>query len=191
MTRKNTALYPKDGLRRVVMRSSTWSKKTGTGGDTSPPFPSAQEFTPGGVGVDELPDRAVAHDQDDERVIDDFRQLVRNRLGHLGTAVLDARLAGEETKNLVGRQDLGNPGRWVLKNVVSQIKALASEFAQRLGDPAFVRDILRAMERETTTVQKRLNTAAARKDHRGQWIAGRADLGEDTTAKRADTSSQY
>jgi hypothetical protein len=136
-------------------------------GRNIPTVPIGQEFTPGGVGVDELPDRAVAHDQDDERVIDDFRTLVRNRLGHLGTAVLDARLAGEETKNLVGRKDLGNPGRWVLKNVVGQVKALAREFAQQRREPAFIRDIDRAFEREEQTVQKRLNTAAARKGHPG------------------------
>ena len=65
-------------------------------------------------------------------------------------------LAGEETKSLVGREDLGSPGRFVIKRVVQEIKALAREYAQRLGDPAFLRDIERAMEREEATVQKRL-----------------------------------
>ena len=135
-------------------------------GRNIPTIPIGQEFTPGGMSIDELPDRAVAHDQDDERVIDDFRQLVRNRLGQLGIAVLDARLAGQETNSLVGREDLGSPGRWVLKNVVGQVKALTREFAQQRREPAFIRDIDRAFEREEKTVQKRLNTAA-RKAHRG------------------------
>ena len=52
------------------------------------------------MGVDDVPDRAAARGQDDDRVIDDFRQLVRNRLGQLGIAVLDARLAGQEIKTL-------------------------------------------------------------------------------------------
>ena len=71
-------------------------------------------------------------------------------------------LAGQETKGLVGRADLGSPGRFVVKRVVGQIKDLAREYAQRHGDPAFLRDIERAMEREGATIQKRLSTTAAR-----------------------------
>jgi hypothetical protein len=99
---------------------------------------------------------------EDERLIDDFRHLVRQRLGQLGLAVFDAHLAGQETKSLVGREDLGSPGRFVIKRVVGEIKALAREYAQRLGDPAFIRDIERAMGREGATVAKRLATGAAR-----------------------------
>ena len=101
-------------------------------------------------------------DEHDERLIDDFRHLVRNRLGHLGLAVFDARLNGQETKSLVGREDLGSPGRFVIKRVVGEIKALAREYAQRLDDPAFIRDIERAMGREGATVAKRLATGAAK-----------------------------
>ena len=67
-----------------------------------------QEFRPGGLGVDDLPDRTTGND--DERLIDDFRQLVRHRLGDLGIAVLDARLRGEETKSLVGAKTLDRLG---------------------------------------------------------------------------------
>ena len=95
-------------------------------------------------------------------MIVDFRRLVRNRLGELGIAVLDARLAGQETKSLVGRAELGNPGRFVIKRIVGQVKDLAREYAQRRGDPAFLREIERAMEREGATIQKRLSTTAAR-----------------------------
>jgi hypothetical protein len=112
------------------------------------------EFRPGGVTSDDLPDRATSGQQD-ERLIDDFRQLVRSRLGELGIAVLDARLAGQETKGLVGREDLGSPGRFVVKRVVGEVKALAREYAERRGDPAFLRDIERAMGRESATVEKR------------------------------------
>ena len=119
-----------------------------------------QEFRPGGT--TDLPDRAPAGRQDDERLIDDFRQFVRGRLGELGLAVLDARLQGQETKGLVGRADLGAPGRFVIKRVVQEIKALANEYAQRLGDPGFLRDIGRAMDREGATIQKRRVATAAR-----------------------------
>ena len=77
---------------------------------------------------DDLPDRMA---DDGEERIEDFRQLVRNQLGELGIAVLDARLSGEETQGLVGREDLGSPGRYVIKRVVQEIKALAREYAQR------------------------------------------------------------
>ena len=79
---------------------------------------------------DDLPDRVSA--ENDEKVIVDFRRLVRNRLGELGIAVLDARLAGQETKSLVGRADLGSPGRFQVKAIVQKVKALAKEYAQRL-----------------------------------------------------------
>jgi hypothetical protein len=116
-----------------------------------------QDYRPGD---DDLPDRTSA--DDDEGLIDDFRRLVGQRLGKLGCAVLDARMAGDEMKSLVGRPSLGSPGRFVVKQVVQQIKELAREFAQRHGDPAFTREIDRAMEREGATVQKRLATGAAR-----------------------------
>ena len=131
-----------------------------------PTISIGQRFQPGAVTPDELPGRAAGR-QDDEQIIDDFRQVVRSRLGDLGIAVLDARLEGEETKSLIGRPDLGSPGRFVIKRVVQRVKALAREFAERRGDPAFVREIDRAMEREGATVQKRIRTTAARSDHRG------------------------
>ncbi len=146
----------------INMIEKDWNR-----GRNIPTVPIGQEFTPGGVGVDELPDRDAAHDQDDDRVIEDFRQLVRSRLGHLGIAVMDARLSGQETKTLIGREDLGSPGGFQIKTIVHRIKALCREYAERLGDPALLRDVLRAMAREGATVQKRLNTTAARKDQRG------------------------
>ena len=105
----------------------------------------------------DLPDRMT---DDGEERIEDFRQLVRNQLGELGIAVLDARLSGDETQGLVGREDLGSPGRYVIKRVVQEIKTLARDYAQRLGDPAFLRDIERAFQREEATVQKRLMATA-------------------------------
>lgn len=113
---------------------------------------------------DDLPDRDTADGQGDGRLIGDFRRLVRNRLGPLGISVLNARMVGDEMKGLVGREDIGSPGRFVIKRVVQDIKGLAREYAQRHGDPAFLRDIERAMEREGATVQKRLATGAARQE---------------------------
>ena len=69
----------------------------------------------------DVADRASAR-QDDGKLIQDFRQLVRNRLGELGLAVLDARLDDEETQSLVGREELGSPNRYALKKTVRDLK---------------------------------------------------------------------
>ena len=119
-----------------------------------------QEFRSGGVDVDDVPDRTSA--EEDDQLVDDFRRLVQDRLSQLGIAVLDARLAGQETKSLVGREDLGLPGRLQVKAIVQKVKAPAREYAERLGNQAFLRDIERAFRREQETVQKRLATGAAR-----------------------------
>jgi hypothetical protein len=116
-----------------------------------------REFRPGGAM--DLPDRASR--EADEGVIEDFRRLVWSRLGRLALEILDARLAGEETKGLVGRGDLGSPSQFAIKQTVQQVKLLAREFAEERGDPIFLWQIDRAMEKEAETVQKRF--AAARK----------------------------
>jgi hypothetical protein len=117
-----------------------------------PTVPIDQECEPG---------RAAGNDDGGERVINDFRRLVRRRLGEIGVAVLNLRLAGGETKSLVGRPTLGSPGRWGIKRAVQEIKQLAREYAERLGDPGFVRDIQRAMASEEETVAKRRTAIAA------------------------------
>jgi hypothetical protein len=126
-----------------------------------PTIPIAQRFAPAAVTADDLPAPASVA-QDDDKLIQDFRQLVWSRLGQLGLAILDARLAGEETKSLVGRPDLGSPGTSVIKRIVGEVKQLARQFASELGDPAFLRDIERAMGREEQTVAKRRAAMAGR-----------------------------
>ena len=115
-----------------------------------------QEFEPGGV--TDLPARSLPNN--DEKVIHDFRRLVRRRLGGIGVAVLDVRLAGGETKSVVGSASLGSPGRWTVKRVVCQVKELAREFFQ--GDPDLLRRVERAMAAEGETVEKRRRATAAR-----------------------------
>ena len=102
-----------------------------------PTVPIDQECEPG---------RAAGNDDGGERVINDFRRLVRRRLGEIGVAVLNLRLAGGETKSLVGRPTLGSPGRWGIKRAVQEIKQLAREYAERLGDPGFRRTELKPPE---------------------------------------------
>ena len=128
-----------------------------------PTVPIRQEFQPGGVTPDDLPAKSWTNDDDSMKVVQDFWRLVRRRLGEVGVAVLNARLAGEETKSLVGSPTLGNPGRWGIKRAVQQIKQLSREYAASVGDPGFLRDIERAMEREQETVAKRRTATAARR----------------------------
>ena len=111
----------------------------------------SQEFSPGSVTAEELPARSVPDDE--EKVVEGFRELVRRRLGDLALAVLDVRLEGGETKSLVGLPSLGSPGKWVIKKVVAGIKALAREFFR--GDPDLLRRIERAMRAESETIGKR------------------------------------
>ena len=118
-----------------------------------PTVPIQPEFEPG---------RYSRTDDDDEKVIQDFRRLVRRRLGELALAVLDARLGGEQTKSLVGRFEFGSPDKNVIKRVVQGVKALAREYALWLGDPDFLRMVERAMASESETIRKRKATVAAR-----------------------------
>ncbi len=92
---------------------------------------------------------------DDEQMIEEFRKLLRSRLGELALAVFDLRMNGGETQSLVGSPAVGNPSRFAIKQVVQKIKSLAGEYAAALGDPGFLRDVGRAMERESETLQKR------------------------------------
>ena len=124
-----------------------------------PTVPIAQEFTPGSVTADDLPTKP-ARDEDDSKVIENFRELVLKRLGGLGLAVLDGRLDGIETKSLVGCPSLGSPGKWTIKKVVAGIKALAQEFFR--GDPDLLRMVEKAMEAESETIGRRRAAMAMR-----------------------------
>ena len=111
--------------------------------------------------AEDVPDRASAA-QGDDTLVRDFRRLVQTRLGEVGLAVLDARLVGQETKGLVGREDLGSPGIYTIKKLVQQIKALARQYAASVGNPILLQAIEKAMAREEATVEKRRATTVAR-----------------------------
>jgi hypothetical protein len=123
-----------------------------------PTVPIGQEFVPGSVTAEDLP--AKSAQDDDEKIIHDFRELVRRRLGDLALAVLDARLSGEQTKSLVGSPALGSPGKWRIKMLVQEIKRLAREFFR--DDPELLRRIERATEAEQETIGRRRAAMAAR-----------------------------
>ena len=128
-----------------------------------PAVPIGQEFVRGGVTADELPARSWTADDEDEKVIDDFRRLLRDGLGSVAVAVLDRRLAGEETKSLVGSPEVGGAGRDAVKRIVRNIKRLAQEFAGATGDSELLRRIEKAMASEEATVGKWRTATAARR----------------------------
>ncbi len=107
----------------------------------------------GAIPAESLP--APSPPQGDPTVIRRFRRLVKERLGDLGILVLDARLAGQQIQDLIGRPELGMPGRARIQRYVRLIKSLAAEFAQETGDEAFARQVQRAMAREERTIAKR------------------------------------
>ena len=91
-------------------------------------------------------------------LIDEFRQVVGDRLGKLALAILDAKLAGEDAKTLVGNP---SPSLYQIKRETTEIKRLAERFAAQLGDPAFANMVAKAMEAEAETVAKRQQSMAA------------------------------
>jgi hypothetical protein len=106
----------------------------------------------------EIGDTSTGSNKDNENLIEEFRQLVLNRLGHLELAVLDLRLAGDETKSLVGSEEFGEPTSYRVKQAVIAIKQLAQEFARQQGDDGFWQQIQRAMDAERETLEKRFGT---------------------------------
>jgi hypothetical protein len=118
-----------------------------------PSVPIGQEVEPGVIAAADLPDRPPVGQ--DEQVIENFRELVRRRLGDLAVAIFDLRMNGGETKSLVGSPTLGSPSKWAVKKVVQEIKALGRQYAASIGDFGLLRRIERAMEDEAGTVAKR------------------------------------
>jgi len=96
----------------------------------------------------------------DDDVVADFRNLVSDRLGELALAVLDVRLAGDQTQSLLGRPDLGRPSRSRIKQVVRRIKRLAHEYAIDHDHPGLLDQVEKAMRGEAKTVEKRRRARA-------------------------------
>jgi hypothetical protein len=125
------------------------------------PVPLHTDFVPGGVRAEDLPARPE-HDHDG-RIIDGFRNFLQTRLGDLAVAIFNARLEGRQTKDLVGLAELNRPGRYIVKRMVQQIKIAAREYAQALGDTAFLRRVEGLLDTEAVTVARRMATTQRRR----------------------------
>ena len=95
-------------------------------------------------------------------LVDQFRSVVAGRLGTLGIYILDWRLGGRETKELVGMPELGSPTVYRIKREVQRLKRLAHDFAVQHDDPDFLRSIERGIEGEAKTVKKRQQSVLAK-----------------------------
>jgi len=123
-----------------------------------PSIPISDE--PGvGISSSQIAGRSLA--TADEGVIDEFAELVHQRLGDLGSAVLKTKLDGYEVKGLVGSVEVGEPSSYRIKQVVVAIKRLAQEFAEQQDDDEFSQQINRAMMGERKTVEKRFGRTEA------------------------------
>lgn len=91
----------------------------------------------------------------DQGVTDDFGTFVHERLGPLGSAVLRAKLDGDEVKGLVGSVELGGPSNYRIKQTVIAIKQLAREFFAERDDNVALGQIERALDSEKKTMEKR------------------------------------
>ncbi len=120
------------------------------------PVPLDVGGVPGSIDAASLPARPEPID--DPTLINQFRGLIEMRLGRLAVTIFDARLAGEQTKSLVGRPNLDRPSRLTVKKTVQAIKDMAREFARTSDDPAFLRQVDRLMSSEAATVQRRKAT---------------------------------
>jgi hypothetical protein len=99
----------------------------------------------------------------DSETVQAFRELVKDRLGTFALALLDARLAGQDVKSLVGSTEFEQPSAYRLKQVVQAIKKLADEFAHERRDEAFLWQVRRAMAADNDVVQRRVAGNRARK----------------------------
>lgn len=99
------------------------------------------------------PDSPGRTEQDADSLVDDFRDYLRTELGPAAVTVLDQRLNGEDTKELIGQQGIETSYR--LKKIVQEIKEAARRFA--VCNPEFQSMIQNAFEREARTMEKRFN----------------------------------
>jgi hypothetical protein len=101
----------------------------------------------------ELPQEPVARKSvaGEDDPITDFRNFIQLRYGDIALRVLDQRLGGGDTKELLGQAGLESS--YAVKKAVQQIKAAAVRWSQ--SHPDFLLRIHRLMDQEKATLAKR------------------------------------
>ena len=93
-------------------------------------------------------------------LIDQFRSLVAEKLGPLATAILDRKIAGEDSSKMIGKAEFGTPSAFYIRRETRAIKELARQFASE--DPRFLRLVNQAFAAQSATATKRQQATAAR-----------------------------
>ena len=104
----------------------------------------------------ELPVDVPARKQDVHDLVHDFRAWLRLRYGVTAQQVFDHRLAGGDSKELIGIP--GVESNYRLKRIVQQIKEGAREYGSR--DPEFLSMVERAFAEESATIKKRFKAVS-------------------------------
>ena len=126
-----------------------------------PALSIGQSFCPGTVTANDLPIQPTA--AQDEKIIAEFRQLVRDRLGSFALAVFDVRLAGGQTKSLIGSAAIGGRGRILSNESSGRSKHSPRSSPHRLAIPSFFE-----MSKERWTAKKRRRRRGRRRWRRGR-----------------------
>ena len=104
----------------------------------------------------ELPGDVPARKQDVHDLVHDFRAWLRLRYGVTAQQAFDHRLAGGDSKELIGIP--GIETSYKLKKIVQQIKEAAREYGSR--DPDFLSMVERAFAEESETIKKRFKAVS-------------------------------
>ena len=104
----------------------------------------------------ELPADVPARKQDIDDLVHEFRAWLRLRYGVTAQQVFDHRLAGGDSKELIGIP--GIETSYKLKKIVQQIKEGAREYGSR--DPEFLSMVERAFAEESETMARRFKAVS-------------------------------
>ena len=104
----------------------------------------------------ELPEDVSARQQDIDDLVIEFRAWLRLRYGVTAQQVFDHRLAGGDSKELIGIP--GIETSYKLKKIVQQIKEAAREYGSK--DPEFLSMVERAFAQESETMARRFKAVS-------------------------------
>jgi hypothetical protein len=99
----------------------------------------------------DVPQQQQHEPEQADDLLNKFRHHLRNSVGQAGVMVLDQRLEGGETKELIGKQGLETSYR--VKQVVGQVKDALKTFSK--DQPEFQNMVKRALEDEADTLERR------------------------------------
>ena len=104
----------------------------------------------------DLPVDVPARKQDIDDLVHEFRAWLRLRYGGTAQQVFDHRLAGGDSKELIGIP--GIETSYKLKKIVQQIKEAAREYGSK--DPEFLSMVERAFAQESETMARRFKAVS-------------------------------